>query len=60
MMINKLSEKNNVTLTWIPGHSNHKGNEIADRLAKRGTNLKAEGPLSILPIAEATIKDEIK
>ena len=31
-----------VSLVWIKAHVNHKGNEIADELAKRGTELDPE------------------
>ena len=41
--LNKLSEKNMVCLNWIPGHEGQLGNEIADRLAKRGADLLTEG-----------------
>ena len=38
--LNKLSSKNEVSVEWIPGHSNYDGNEIADKLAKEGKNKK--------------------
>ena len=48
--VNKLSEKNNVKLSWIPAHIGHAGNEIADRLAKRGAK-NTEGKVEhFLPI----------
>ncbi|KAJ8934878.1 hypothetical protein NQ314_013154 [Rhamnusium bicolor] len=33
---NHLSKNNKVTLVWIPGYSDMKGNEIADFLAREG------------------------
>ena len=42
-ILNKLSEQNTVCLNWIPGHEGQLGNEIADRLAKRGADLQTEG-----------------
>ena len=56
-LLNILSMNNDVTLNWIPGHSNQPGNERADMLAKRGTGRATMTPL---PISEATIKQEIK
>ena len=35
-LLNDLSKKNRVTLTWIKSHSGNVGNEEADRLAKTG------------------------
>ena len=40
--LNKLSKLNNVSVEWVPGHSNHEGNEIADKLAKEGKNKTIE------------------
>lgn len=34
--LNKLSSRNKVELSWVPGHSNIEGNEIADRQANEG------------------------
>lgn len=34
--INKLTRKNAVHITWVPGHSDIKGNEKADELARKG------------------------
>ena len=48
---------NRVTLNWIPGHSNHPGNERADMLAKLGTK---RAVVKQIPISEATVKEEIK
>ena len=28
--LNKLSNKNSVTISWIPGHEGYEGNELAD------------------------------
>ena len=35
--LNKLAELTTVTLTYIPGHSNFSGNELADVLARQGS-----------------------
>ena len=47
-LLNRVAINNNVKLSWIPAHEKHFGNEIADKLAKRGTRLpdKIELPLS--------------
>ena len=42
--INELAVHNEVVLTWVPGHTNIKGNERADALAKQGAKQKFCGP----------------
>ena len=54
--LNELGTKNDITLSWIPGHSNYRGNEIADRLAKRGNKEKTYGPEPHLPIGKKAEK----
>ena len=48
--VNKLAETNKVTLSWIPAHIGHAGNEIADRLAKRGARNRENRAEHCLPI----------
>ena len=55
-LVNKLAEVNTVTINWIPGHVQQLGNEIADRLAKRGTELHTEGIEPRLAISPCTVR----
>ena len=40
--LNRLCEENRVEITWIPAHVGHLGNEFADRLAKKGTEMRGD------------------
>ena len=54
--INRLGEKLKVELGWIKAHVNHKGNEMADKLAKTGTSL---APQDTLGPSRAVINSQI-
>ena len=58
--INNLANNNNrISLNWIPGHEGFMGNEVADRLAKRGADLEAPDG-QIIPVPQTHIKNLIK
>ena len=58
--INMLSQENRITLHWIKAHVGYSGNEIADRLAKRGTNENInEENEPIIPVSAQVIKRKI-
>ena len=58
--LNKLGQKNKVSVQWIPGHQDYKGNEVADRLAKTGKEKTEEGPDSCLPVTKQLSRKLIK
>ena len=41
--LNQLRKKNHVSIAWIPGHARVHGNEVADYVAKSGSNSKIHG-----------------
>ncbi|XP_043271193.1 uncharacterized protein [Venturia canescens] len=49
--LNEAGKKNKVTLTWIPGHQGFYGNERADGLAKRGTEIPPAHQVVGVPFA---------
>jgi len=49
-----------VTLQWIPGHSNIEGNEIADEIAKEACDLDQTNVPIGLPTTKAVIKRWVK
>ena len=57
--LNRLANSNKVTLNWIPGHEGFMGNEVADRLAKRGADLPPEQAIEV-PVPQTHIKQLIK
>ena len=60
-LLNKLSKYGNgVILNWIPGHSNQRGNGIADNLAKWGENHPEPGLEPRIPASGCTIRGTIR
>ena len=59
-VLNEVALVNQVTLRWVPGHSDVEGNEIADLLAKQSANLHdsyiSKVPIP-LPIAKLKIQE---
>ena len=55
--LNTLSADNNVTVNWIPGHSGHEGNEVADKLAHlAASEILGDGQKHGDRITKSTIK----
>ena len=59
-LLNQLARNNTVQMFWIPGHSNHLGNEVADRLAKLAVKTTTFGPEPIKPVSDTAIKAGIR
>lgn len=47
-----VAQNNQITIIWVPAHSNIEGNDIADRLAKKGAHQTAYGPEPFFPFSE--------
>ena len=54
-VLNSLGESNNLSLLWIPAHSDYEGNERADTLAKKGSR-NDEALIIKLPTPQAVWK----
>ena len=50
-LLNEVTKENQLNLHWIPSHIGHRGNEIADRLAKLGTGTNTYGPALLVPVS---------
>lgn len=57
--LNLLSNNNLVRLNWIPGHSGFRGNEIADRKAKLGTQTVTDLCEPALPVMDNFYRSEV-
>ena len=61
-LIRELSNANSkITIEWLRGHADNTGNELADMLAKTGTedNIGLIGPQPTIPISNRIIKNKI-
>lgn len=57
--INLIGSCNNISLAWVPGHQGIVGNEIADELARKGSNERLLGPEPSFGLSAATVKYRI-
>lgn len=55
-----LGKNNRINLVWIPGHSGHTGNEIADKLAVKGSAGRPIGPEPCCGLPKCVIKQSIR
>lgn len=59
-LLNELGNDRNNTLRWVKAHVGHLGKEIADELAKRGTQEMEEGPKPFLSVPDSYNKSCIQ
>ena len=60
LILYQISEVNNVEVRWIKSHIGQLGNEVADRLAKRGSCQEISGVAPMLPITKAAVNKGIE
>ena len=58
--VNLLGEENRVTVAWVPGHTGIKGNEVADQLAKAGSQSAFFGPEPVVGISTTVCRSLIR
>jgi ribonuclease HI len=51
-----LAKHNRVTLVWVPGHRGITGNEAADALARKGSEMTFTGPEPVFGISKTTAR----
>ena len=60
-LLNSLAQFNDVRIKYIPAHTRQLGNEIADRLAKRGAkNINTTIVTPVLPTSKNHLKKNLK
>jgi ribonuclease HI len=58
--LNRLAERREVTLYWVPAHRGYEGNERVDVLAKEATKVAFCGPLPIIPLSVTAVRTAIR
>jgi hypothetical protein len=58
--LNDISARHAVRLYWVPGHAGVRGNEIADRLARSGSDQRFIGPEPFLGVSRQNIRKKMK
>ena len=59
-MLNDVSARHAVGLYWVPGHAGLRWNEIADRLARSGSDQRFIGPETFLGVFRQNIRRKLK
>ena len=49
--------ENEIRLNWMPGHEGHRGNMVADCMAKEGARTRTYGQEPRMPVSRSLIKE---
>lgn len=60
LSLKQLTSRNTVNLYWVPGHCGIEGNEIADSLARAGSEMAFCGPEPFCGVSECSLKLELR
>lgn len=58
--LNQVGRYNKVTIQWIKGHSESRGNDAADELARRGSSMATMGPEPIVPLPFGYLRNLVR
>lgn len=58
--LNEMGLNNQITLIWVPAHSNIEGSEKADEFPRKGSRTRTYGPEPGLPISQAHCKKVVR